>query len=326
MLYEYNFVLQFSFYRMNHFNLLTVTGPTASGKTAFAAHLAKLIGGEIISADSRQVYREMNIGTGKDYDDYMVQSTKIPCHLIDIHEPGYKYNVHEFQQDFIKVFDDIKSRGKMPILAGGTGMYIEAVTAGYQLVPVPINEALRKELESKKLEDLGKLLKSMKPELHNNTDLTHKKRTIRAIEIAAHLQNNPVDQIEFPEINNLIFGIKYDRGSRRRRISERLNERLSSGMIEEVEGLLKKVSADDLMYYGLEYKFIAMYLTGVLTKKEMCQKLEVAIHQFAKRQMTWFHRMEKKGIKIHWIDGHLPMEEKLEQVKKILQQNNSCIN
>lgn len=301
---------------MNNLNLLTVTGPTASGKTAFAAHLAKLISGEIISADSRQVYRKMNIGTGKDYDDYVVESIKIPCHLIDIHEPGYKYNVYEFQQDFLKAFDDITSRDKMPILAGGTGMYIEAVTAGYQLMPAPINEPLRQDLESMELEELGKLLKSMKPELHNDTDLTNKKRTIRAIEIATHLQSNPVEEIKFPEINNLIFGIKYDRGSRRRRISERLNERLSSGLIEEVEGLLKKVSAEDLIFYGLEYKFITLYLTGTLTKKEMLQNLEVAIHQFAKRQMTWFRRMEKKGTNIHWIDGELSMEKKLEQAQK----------
>lgn len=307
---------------MSNFNLLTITGPTASGKTAFAAQLAKMIDGEIISADSRQVYREMNIGTGKDYDDYVVESTKIPCHLIDIHDPGYKYNVHEFQQDFFRVFEDITSRGKIPILSGGSGMYIEAVTAGYQLTPVPINEALRKELESKDLKALEKLLKSMKPELHNSTDLTHKKRTIRAIEIATYLEDNSSEQIEFPEINNLIFGIKYDRGSQRQRISERLNERLSSGMIEEVEGLLKKISADDLIYYGLEYKFITMYLTGKLTKKEMHQKLEIAIHQFAKRQMTWFRRMEKNGSKIHWIDGHLAMQEKLGHAKNIFQQNN----
>ncbi len=311
---------------MSNINLLTITGPTASGKTSFAAHLAKLLNGEIVSADSRQVYREMNIGTGKDYEDYVVESTKIPYYLIDIHEPGYKYNVYEFQQDFLKVFADITARDKMPILAGGTGMYIEAVTAGYQLMPVPINEALRKELESKELEDLEKLLKSMKPELHNSTDLTHKKRTIRAIEIAAHLENNPVGQIEFPKINNLIFGIKYDRGSRRRRISNRLNERLSSGMIEEVESLLKKVSSEDLIFYGLEYKFITMYLAGALTKKEMHQKLEVAIHQFAKRQMTWFRRMEKNGSKIHWLEGNLSMQEKLERAKKILRQKDVSIN
>lgn len=304
---------------MSTINLITVTGPTAGGKTSFAAHLAKKLDGEIISADSRQVYKEMNLGTGKDYEDYVVEGTAIPYHLIDIREPGYKYNVYEFQKDFVQVFEDLTSRKKLPILAGGTGMYIEAVTKGYKLVNVPLDESLRRELEGRALPELVEILESKKTEIHNTTDTKHKKRTIRAIEIATYYESHDEIDTYFPEINQVIFGVKYDRGSRRKRITQRLNERLESGMIEEVEQLLKKVSAEDLIFYGLEYKFITQYLTGVLTKEEMTKKLEIAIHQFAKRQMTWFRKMEREGTRIYWLDGHMPLEDKLNRAKTILQ-------
>ena len=303
---------------MSKINLITITGPTAGGKTLFAAHLAKMLNTEIISADSRQVYKEMNLGTGKDYEDYKINGDLIPYHLIDIHEPGYKYNVFEFQQDFVQAFEDISSRNKIPLLVGGTGMYIEAVTKGYKLVSVPVNERLRKELENKELAELVSILISMKADLHNSTDTKNKKRTIRAIEIADYLEKNEHIDTYFPKIHPLVFGVKYDRNSRRKRISERLKARLESGMIEEVQGLLKKVRADDLMYYGLEYKFITLYLTGKLSREEMEQKLEIAIHQFAKRQMTWFRKIEREGTKIHWLDGHMPLEEKLDRAKLVL--------
>jgi len=303
---------------MSDINLIIVTGPTASGKTSFAAHLAKRLDSEIISADSRQVYKEMNIGTGKDYEDYLVDGFLIPSHLIDIREPGYKYNVYEYQQDFMDTFEKITSRGKLPILVGGTGMYIEAVIKGYKLINVPVNEPLRIELEKKNLPDLVDQLKKLNANLHNTTDTKHKKRTIRAIEIATYYQYHDQLDTYFPKICPLILGVKFDRGSRRRIISERLHARLTSGMIEEVEQLLKKVTPEELIFYGLEYKFISQYLTGQLTKDEMIKKLEIAIHQFAKRQMTWFRKMERGGIKIHWLDGHMTMEEKLNRAQVIL--------
>jgi tRNA dimethylallyltransferase len=303
---------------MSNINLITVTGPTASGKTGFATNLALLLHSEIISADSRQVYKRMDIGTGKDLEEYSINGHQIPYHLINIREPGYKYNVYEFQNDFIETFEEIISRNKIPMLVGGTGMYIEAVTKGYKLINVPVNESLRSELEKEQLDELAERLKELKPELHNSTDITHKKRTIRAIEIATYYQNHEEIDTIFPEINQLIFGVKHDRGSRRKRISERLEARLSSGMIEEVEQLLKTVNAEDLIFYGLEYKYITEYLIGELTKAQMHQKLEIAIHQFAKRQMTWFRKMERQGTKIHWLDGHMPMEEKVDRAKSIL--------
>ena len=303
---------------MSNINLITVTGPTAGGKTTFAAHLAKRLNSEIISADSRQVYKEMNLGTGKDYEDYAIDGQQIPYHLIDIREPGYKYNVYEFQQDFIQVFEEISSRNKLPILVGGTGMYIEAVTKGYKLVNVPVNDMLRNQLEGLELSELVEILESKKNEIHNTTDTKHIKRTIRAIEIATYYEDHEEMDTYFPEINQHLFGVKFDRGSRRKRISERLQSRLTSGMIEEVEQLLKKVSADDLIFYGLEYKFITQYLTGALKKDEMVKKLEISIHQFAKRQMTWFRKMEREGTRIYWLDGHMSLEEKLDRAKVIL--------
>jgi tRNA dimethylallyltransferase len=301
-------------------NLITVTGPTASGKTAFAAALASEINGEIISADSRQVYRDMNLGTGKDYKDYTVNGRIIPYHLIDIRDAGYKYNVFEFQQDFLRVFEEINARGNMPLLVGGTGMYIEAVTKGYKLINVPVNDDLRNELEKKDIDELVELLKTLTPYFHNTTDTKHRKRTIRAIEIADYYKTHTEVDTHFPTINQLVFGVKYDRGNRRKRISQRLAERLKSGMIEEVEHLLQKVKADDLIFYGLEYKYITLYLTGKLSKTEMHQQLEIAIHQFAKRQMTWFRKMERQGTQIHWIEGQLGLGEKIKFAKFILSQ------
>jgi len=303
-------------------NLITITGPTAAGKTAFSAHLANEISGEIISADSRQIYRGMDLGTGKDYQDYQVRDQSIPYHLIDIRDAGYRYNVFEFQQDFLRIFNEIRSRNNMPMLVGGTGMYIEAITKGYKLIQVPINESLRKELDEKEQNELIAILNALNPKFHNTTDTKHKKRTIRAIEIATYYQDHEEIDTNFPEIHQLVFGVKYDRGTRRKRISERLKARLDSGMIEEVQQLLQNVNAEDLIFYGLEYKYITLYLTGKLTKMQMHQQLEIAIHQFAKRQMTWFRKMEREGIKIHWIDGHLPMKEKLDFAKSILNNYN----
>ncbi|MGF1636411.1 MAG: tRNA (adenosine(37)-N6)-dimethylallyltransferase MiaA [Cyclobacteriaceae bacterium] len=308
-----------------HVNLIVVTGPTASGKTSFAAHLANSLKGEIISADSRQVYREMNIGTGKDLQDYLVNGRKIPCHLIDIKPPGYKYNVFEFQQDFIAAFEALQKSNIMPILAGGTGMYIESVLQGYKLVSVPINQALRDMLVTKPMEELVAMLQNLHPDLHNSTDTQHKKRTIRAIEIATYYQENKINDkaLYFPELRPLILGVKFDREARRQRISERLKARLAEGMIEEVEELLKKVPAEDLIFYGLEYKFVTLYLRNEISYDEMYKGLEVAIHQFAKRQMTWFRKMEREGTQIHWLEGAMPMDEKIVQARMLLEQYNS---
>ncbi len=303
---------------MNSINLITVTGSTASGKTSFAAHLAQLLNGEIISADSRQVYREMNLGTGKDYQDYIIDGHKIAHHLIDIRDPGYKYNVFEFQQDFLTAFNAIKSSNKMPLLVGGTGMYIEAVSKGYKLINVPVDEELREELEKMDISDLIEILKDLKPEQHNTTDQKHKKRIIRAIEIAKYYQSHDEIDTDYPAINQLVFGIKYDRHSRRGRITERLKARIDAGLIEEVEQLLKKISPEDLIFYGLEYKYITLFINGKLSKEEMVKKLEIAIHQFAKRQMTWFRKMEKQGTKIYWIDGNKSLNEKIDDAKYIL--------
>ncbi|HHJ10160.1 MAG TPA: tRNA (adenosine(37)-N6)-dimethylallyltransferase MiaA [Bacteroidetes bacterium] len=292
-------------------NLLVITGPTASGKTRLGAVLAKKINGEIISGDSRQVYRDMDIGTGKDLRDFIVEGEKVPYHLIDIRNPGEKYNVFEFQQDFIRVYEDIRARGKMPVLVGGSGLYIEAVLRGYKLIKVPIDPAFRATLEDKTMKELADMLASYK-KLHNITDLDTRKRVIRALEIEHYYASHPEKEPHFPELNPLIFGLRVDRETRRTNISQRLYRRLKEGMIEEVETLLNKgVSFDTLIYYGLEYKYIALYLKGELFYDEMVRKLETAIHQFAKRQMTWFRGMEKRGVPILWIDGNLPLEKKL---------------
>ncbi len=299
------------------YNIITVLGATAGGKTSLAANIAYEFDGEIISADSRQVYRGMDIGTGKDLEDYVVNGKKIPYHLIDIADAGYKYNVFEYQKDFLNVFNDIKKRGKFPVLCGGTGMYIDAVLKGYKLINVPHNEKLKTELEKKNDEELIEILKT-NIALHNRSDISNRKRLIRAVEIALYYQKNKDIDFSYPEINSLNIQIVFDRDSRRRRITERLKERLQNGMIDEVELLLKNgVSSETLKYYGLEYKFITEYILGELSYDEMFSKLEVAIHQFSKRQMTWFRKMEKDGHKIYKIDGYLPMPEKVKKVKEL---------
>lgn len=292
-------------------NLIVVLGPTASGKTAFAARLAHSLHTEIISADSRQVYRGMDLGTGKDYDDYMVNGEKVPVHLIDIVDAGYKYNVYEYQHDFLNAFEEISGKGKLPVLCGGTGMYIEAVLKGYRLIEVPANPELRGELEKLGNEELVKLLKSHKV-LHNTTDITQRKRLLRAIEIEEYYKVHPQKDIAYPKIDPFIIGIDIDRSTRRSGISKRLKKRMETGMLEEVKSLLEKnIDPDTLIYYGLEYKFITMHLLGQLSREEMFKQLETAIHQFGKRQMTWFRGMERRGYDIFWIDGLLPMEEKI---------------
>jgi len=299
----------------NQYDLLVITGPTASGKTALAATVASMVDGEVISADSRQVYRGMDIGTGKDLDDYMVDGSLVPYHLIDIADPGYKYNVFEYQRDFLKVYEDIVNRGKFPVVCGGSGMYIDSIVSGYKLVEVPPDTALRADLEKKSMEELILILKSFKS-LHNVTDVDTKKRAIRAIEIERYYAASGSNVTSFPKVKALITGVAYDRDSRRARISERLRSRLENGMVDEVKELMERgLSDEELIYYGLEYKYITHYLTGRLTYDEMFKTLETEIHRFAKRQMTWFRGMERKGIKIHWIDGYLPIQEK---VKKIL--------
>ena len=309
--------------------MITILGPTASGKTSVAARLAAEIGGEIVSADSRQVYRRMDIGTGKDLDDYEVKNengevTNVPYHLIDIREPGTKYNLFEYQQDFYDVYQDIRRRGAVPILCGGTGLYIEAVLKGYKLSPVPQNQELRDSLEGKPLNELTELLKGLKEKngsnMHNTTDVDSCQRAIRAIEIETYNLEHPTPRRELPPVESLIIGIDIDREERRAKITRRLKARLEEGMVEEVKALLDEgIPADDLIYYGLEYKFLTEYLTGVTSYSEMTNRLEIAIHQFAKRQMTWFRGMERRGFKIHWIDAMLPMEEKIEKIKQLWQ-------
>ena len=302
---------------MTSFDQIVITGPTASGKTALAAAVAHRLGGEVISADSRQVYRRMDIGTGKDLDDYIIDGIRIPVHLTDIAEPGYKYNVFEFQRDFIKVYADIKQRKLIPVVCGGSGMYIDSIVSGYRLIEVPPDEEMRTELENKTMVELVEILRTYK-NLHNVTDIDTRKRAIRAIEIERYYINNP-HFTEMPEISSLIIGVSVERETRRKRITERLRQRLENGMIDEVKSLIDSgVSEETLIYYGLEYKFVTLYLTGKLSYEEMFKSLEIAIHQFAKRQMTWFRGMERKGVKINWIDSELPMEEKIKRVLEML--------
>ena len=301
------------------YKLITILGPTATGKTGLAAHVAARINGEVISGDSRQVYRGMDIGTGKDYGDYFVQGKEIPTHLVDIEDAGVHYNVYRFQSDFVKVFEDVHSRNEFPVLCGGSGLYLEAVLKNYKLIQVPPNKKLRKELEGKSLKKLTEILKDLKPKLHNKTDVETDRRAIRAIEIGKYYQENPEIDMYFPDVKSLNIGVKFDRETRRQRISIRLKQRLEEGMLDEVQRLLDSgLTPEELIYYGLEYKYLTLHLTGELSYVEMFRQLEIAIHQFAKRQMTWFRGMEKRGTKIHWIDGHLEMEEKVETVLKLL--------
>lgn len=302
-------------------DLITIIGPTASGKTSFAVELANKVDGEIISGDSRQVYRHMDIGTGKDLNEYTIGSKKINYHLIDIREPGDKYSVYDFQNDFHLAYQDIKGRNKTPILCGGTGLYIESVLKGYKLIDVPKNIELRDSLQNKSLSELSEILSKYKT-LHNKTDTETKQRAIRAIEIA-YMQETQKDQTplhrNFEPIDALIIGVSIDRNARREKISSRLRERINDGMIDEVKNLLVKgTSPDDLIYYGLEYKFVTLHVIGKLKYQEMFTQLEIAIHQFAKRQMTWFRGMERRGLKINWIDASLPMELKVEKAMKLI--------
>lgn len=300
------------------YDLITILGPTASGKTPLAAALADRLSTEIISGDSRQVYRRMDLGTGKDLADYTVEGRQVPYHLIDIVEPGYKYNVFEYQRDFLKAYEEIVAKGKLPILCGGTGMYIESVLKGYRLLPVPENPELRASLEGKTLDELTRILEGYK-KLHNSTDVDTAKRAIRAIEIEEYYKQQPPEYREFPSLKSLIIGVDIDRELRREKITRRLKQRLDEGMVDEVRGLLNEgIPAENLIYYGLEYKFLTQYAIGELTYEEMFLQLETAIHQFAKRQMTWFRGMERRGFTIHWLDATLPMEEKTEQIINLI--------
>ena len=303
---------------MPDYELITILGPTASGKTPFATALAAELNTEIISADSRQIYRGMDLGTGKDLADYTINDREIPYHLIDIVEQGYKYNVFEYQRDFLKAYETIKQKGCLPVLCGGTGMYLESVLKGYRLMPVPENPELRTRLADKSLETLTGILQQYKT-LHNSTDVDTVKRAIRAIEIEEYYAKHPIAEREFPQLNSLIIGVDIDRDLRREKISRRLRQRLDEGMVDEVKQLLAQgIKAEDLIYYGLEYKFLTLYAIGKLTYEEMFAQLETAIHQFAKRQMTWFRGMERRGFTIHWVDATLPTEEKIAFVKQKL--------
>lgn len=299
---------------MKTYDLITIIGPTASGKTPLAAALAHKLNSEVISADSRQIYRGMDLGTGKDLVDYVVEGHAVPYHLIDIADPGYKYNVFEFQRDFLTAYEVVTAKGLLPVLCGGTGMYVESVLRGYRLLPVPENKELRASLEHKSLEELTQILSTYK-QLHNSTDVDTVKRAIRAIEIEEYYRQVPVSEREFPALKSLTVGLQIDRELRREKITRRLKQRLDEGMIDEVKGLLAQgVQAEDLIYYGLEYKYLTLYVLGQLSYEEMFTGLETSIHQFAKRQMTWFRGMERRGIEIHWLEATLPMEEKIETI------------
>lgn len=303
---------------METYQLITILGPTASGKTTFAAALAERLDTEIISADSRQIYRSMDLGTGKDLADYTVNGKNIPYHLIDICDPGYKYNVFEYQHDFYRAYQAIKEKGKLPILCGGTGLYIEAVLKGYKLLDVPQNPELREQLKDKPLAELEQILAGYKV-LHNKTDVDTAQRAIRAIEIEEYYKNEAPDSNEYEPVNSLVIGIHIDRELRREKISRRLRARLDEGMVEEVRNIIASgVDPEDLIYYGLEYKFLTLYVIGKLSYEEMVTQLEIAIHQFAKRQMTWFRGMERRGCKIQWIDASLPTEEKIQKAMALL--------
>ena len=302
---------------MSKIDLIAIIGPTASGKTPFAAALAHRLHSEVISADSRQVYRGMDLGTGKDLADYVVQGESVPYHLIDIADPGYKYNVFEFQRDFLTAYQSMRKRGLLPILCGGTGMYVESVLRGYRLLPVPENPTLRQQLASHSLEELTQILSRYKT-LHNTTDGDTAKRAIRAIEIEEYYAHTPIEERSFPQLNSLVIGLDIDRELRRTKITRRLKQRLDEGMLDEIRQLLSRgLTPDDLLYYGLEYKYLTLHVIGQLSYDEMFQQLETAIHQFAKRQMTWFRGMERRGIHIHWIDATLPLEKKIRQVEQL---------
>ena len=305
--------------KMTRYNLITILGPTATGKTHLAATLACRINGEIISADSRQVYRRMDIGSGKDYSDYIIDGNEIPCHLVDIEEPGKHFNVYRFQTGFIQAYKEIIARNRWPVLCGGSGLYIESVLKNYKLITVPPNKELREQLKGKTLDELTAVLTGLKPELHNKTDIETERRALRAIEIELYYKNNPMITTDMPEVKSLNIGLMFDRDTRRRRITERLQQRIEQGMVGEVRQLLDSgLKPQQLIYYGLEYKYITLYLTGELTYDEMFTKLEIAIHQFSKRQMTWFRGMMRRGININWIDGNISSGDKIEKILELL--------
>ncbi|MBQ5705463.1 MAG: tRNA (adenosine(37)-N6)-dimethylallyltransferase MiaA [Bacteroidaceae bacterium] len=302
---------------MKRYDLISIIGPTACGKTSLAVEVARAMGGEILSADSRQVYRGMDIGTGKDLSEYGEGASRVPYHLIDIVDAGEKYNLFEFQRDFLEAYNGVNARGALPVLCGGSGLYVESVLRGYRLIPVPENPELRERLENHSLEELTAMLATYKV-LHNTTDVDTKKRAIRAIEIEEHYARTPQHEREFPLLSSLIIGLDVDREVRRSRISNRLKARLDEGLVEEVRKLLDEgVSPEQLIYYGLEYKFVTLFLMGAMSFDEMYKGLETAIHQFAKRQMTWFRGMERRGLNINWIDASLPMAEKVEIIKNM---------
>ena len=296
------------------YDMVTILGPTASGKTEVAANLAYLLKGEVISADSRQIYRNMDLGSGKDLQEYRINGTNVPYHLIDIAEAGYQYNVFEYQRDFLKVYQELKVKGIFPVMCGGSGMYLEAILKGYRLIQVPVNEKRRAELQMLSLDSLKEILASYKS-IHNTSDIENSKRAIRAIEIEEFCLAHPETDLSFPKINSLIVGIRIERELRRKKITARLHQRLTDGMTDEVQRLLDSgIKPDDLTYYGLEYKYITNYLTGQLTYEQLVTDLNSAIHQFSKRQMTWFRKMEREGFKIRWIDAELPTDEKTAKI------------
>lgn len=304
--------------------MITILGPTACGKTSLAAALAADIHGEIISGDSRQVYRGMDIGTGKDLADYKVGDISVPYHLIDIVEPGTKYNVYQYQRDFMRAYDDIVGRGVTPVLCGGSGLYLEAVLRGYRMAPVPENKQLRQSLEGKSLAELTEMLNDIKTRkglrMHNTTDVDTAKRAIRAIEIELYQDEHPEETEDIQPVDSLVIGLQIEVEQRRERITRRLKARFDEGMADEIRRIIDSgVAPEDLIYYGLEYKYVTEYVIGQRDFEETFRLLEIAIHQFAKRQMTWFRGMERRGVKIHWIDSQLPMEEKINEIKKIWQ-------
>lgn len=300
-------------------DIIIITGPTATGKTRLAALTASRLGSAVISADSRQVYKGMDIGTGKDLSDYNVNGRTVPYYLIDIVDAGYRYNVFEYQRDFMKVFIELRSEGLLPVVCGGSGMYVDSIVSGYRLTSVPVNEQLREALAGKTLGELTSLLAGYK-RLHNKTDVDTVKRAVRAIEIEEYYKTHNADNEPFPVRNPLVTGISFERDIRRERISRRLKERLDNGLADEVRLLMSKgVHPDDLIYYGLEYKYVTLYLLGRMDYEEMTGKLEVEIHRFAKRQMTWFRGMERRGVMINWIDGNLGEQEKVDAIISLAQ-------
>lgn len=316
------------------FDMLTIVGPTASGKTSLAVAVARALDGEIISGDSRQIYRGMTIGTGKDLGDYVTGGAEVKVHLIDIANAGSRYNIYDYQRDFLKAYDSIRARGKLPILCGGSGMYVECVLRGYRMIPVPENKSLRSSLEGKSLEELTGILKSYGKKLHNTTDIDTPKRAIRAIEIEDYYRKTPVSPDEFPKIRSVNVCLEIDREERWKKIEKRLRERLDAGMADEIRGLLGKdgrtscgaprpLSAEELMYYGLEYKYVTLYVNGEISYDEMFGKLNIAIRQFAKRQMTWFRGMERRGIRLHWLNASLGEEEKTNAVTSLWKTENN---